>query len=142
MSTSRWVAGVVGVFYATAALLGAILAPAPLNDANPANVVLAFGVDWLLTIVHAALGVGGLLASIAPSEIVRRGFGAALTIASIGMVSFGIPAAINQGPDALFNLRWGNVVIALSTFAATIYLLYGYRLRDRAIPQARTTSGR
>lgn len=132
MSTGRWLTLLIGLGYSAIAAAAVFAAPAPLADASPSNVFAGFGVDWLLTTVHAALGLGGLAAAAARSEAVRRVYGLALTAVGIGLVAFGVPAAANQGPDALFNLRWGNVVVYALTVALGLLIAFGVSRKRRS----------
>lgn len=132
----------VGAVYLVAGISAMAFAPAPLADAHPGNVFLGFGADWLLTIVHTVVGLGGMLVAIAAPQVVQRVYGGALVIVFVGLVAFGIPVAANQGPDALFNVRWGNVVIYALTIVAGLYLAFGGPVRRRPIPRRRTRSGR
>lgn len=93
MSTGRWLTLLIGLGYSAIAAAAVFAAPAPLADASPSNVFAGFGVDWLLTTVHAALGLGGLAAAAARSEAVRRWGNVvlyALTVALGLLIAFGV----------------------------------------------------
>ncbi|WP_028847226.1 DUF4383 domain-containing protein [Thermocrispum agreste] len=124
MNRARTITAVLAAFYLLVAIAAVVLAPRSLAHAYTENMVAGFGVDAILTIVHAVIGVAALIVTLKAFPVVRRVFGMAVGVACLGLFAYGIPAAIDPNPDAGFNIGWGNVVVYALTMVAGFYVAF------------------
>jgi len=130
MTRARSITAVLAAFYLLVALAALVLAPRSLARAYGENMVAGFGVDAILTVVHAAIGVAALLVTLLAVPVARRVFGMAVAVVALGLFAYGIPAAVDPNPDVALNIGWGNVVIYALTIPAGLYVAFNQTARD------------
>src|SRR5690606_17093652 len=79
----RSITAVLAAFYLLVALAALVLAPRSLARAYGENMVAGFGVDAILTVVHAAIGVAALLVTLLAVPVARRVFGMAVAVVAL-----------------------------------------------------------